>query len=147
MFIDASQYRVSSIEHQDSAQNVNGAHEQEEVGPEEEDLIDFSDPSPPHQQTSDDKFTDFFKQQTAKTNGPVTDKRSSGGSTFYDMDPLNSLFVDSNSPSTSSSNRSSNRQSNGSYELRLTKFPEPPKFPENKQQKGTSGFSNWTKFE
>ncbi|KAI6177464.1 UDENN domain-containing protein [Aphelenchoides bicaudatus] len=146
MFVDASQYRVSSIEHQESSQNLNGDHAQEENEPEEEDLIDFSDPTPPHQQASEDKFADFFKQQSTKTNGPVAEQRNSGSSIFYDMDPLSSLFTDSTSPSTSSSNRSSNRQSNGSYEIRMPKFPEPPKLSENGQKK-TTGFSNWEKFE
>lgn len=145
MCIDASQYRVSSLEHQDSNQHVNGAKEDDEEEDQEEDLIDFSDPSPPHR-TKTDNYNDFFQQQATKTNGPVPNQRTSGSSIFYDMDPLSSLFTDSASPSTSSSNRSSNRQSNGSYNLRYSGFPEPPKFPEN-GTKGSGGFSNWEKFE
>jgi hypothetical protein len=141
MCIDASQYQVSSVERQDSGPRANGAKENEEDEDQEEDLIDFSDPSPPHQQKADN-LNDFFQQQTTKT----ACQRASGSSIFYDMDPLSSLFTDSNSPSTSSSNRSSNRQSNGSYEMRFSRFPEPPKFPENGTKK-TTGFSNWEKFE
>jgi hypothetical protein len=146
MCIDASQFRVSSIERQDSGQHVNGVKDENEEKVQEEDLIDFSDLSPPNQQKVEN-FNDFFQQQaTATTNGPTPSQRISGSSIFYDMDPLNTLFNDSNSPSTSSSNRSSNRQSNGSYELRYSRFPEPPKFPENGTKK-PSGFSNWEKFE
>lgn len=144
--VDASQYRVSSLEHQDSTQE-NGASNNEEEEEEEEDLIDFSDPTPPSNQ-----FDPFFHQPTTTATSHNTfNGTKDSGLSLSETDKFTSLYpsLDGFSPpSTSSSNRSSNRQSNGSYGLEFGRFPDPPDFKVNGQtNKPSSSFSNWEKFE
>lgn len=142
MFIDTSQYRVSSFEHQDSTKDSNGLKDEENG--EIEDLIDFSDPLP-LEEGQKIPVTDLNARQQSDKKSNEDDQRRSGGSS-YDTDILTSLFLDNTSPSTSSSNGSSNRQSNGSYGVIETGL-----FPWAVSKNGgankNAGFSNWEKFE
>lgn len=148
LYVDASQYRVSSLDHQDSSTN-NGQNE-DDGEEEEEDLIDFSDPLPASNQN---ELDNFLRPTTSTSNGSSSTlnfTRDSGMS-VSDGDRFPALYpvLDGFSPpSTSSSNHSSNRQSNGSYGLELSKFPECPVLKENGQtKKPSSNFNDWEKFE
>lgn len=139
--VDTSQYRISSLDHQDSTENSGNQNTEDE---EEEDLIDFSDPIP-----STNDFDSIFLTKDVKNLNNSNGTKDSGLS-LSDNDKYTSLYpvLDGLSPSTSSSNQSSNRQSNGSYGLELSKWSESPNFRLNEQpKKHTSDFSNWEKFE